>query len=192
MSSPSTLVVRAGAVLAGSFLLAACGSGGSSSGGLYGNPQAPSSSSTGSPAPAGRYGNPPARSGSGSSGSPAEGDVKAASSRFGSILVTPQGMTMYAFAIDTKGHSNCTGSCASYWPPVPAADAPAHPATGVTATFGSITRSDGTKQLTVDGYPMYTYAADRTAGDANGQGVNASGGLWWVVSPDGSWDTKTH
>ncbi|GAB3442587.1 hypothetical protein GCM10027517_19860 [Phycicoccus ginsengisoli] len=200
MSSPSPTTLRAAAAVAGALLLAGCGSSsGSSGGGLYGNAPAGSSSaggsaattsSSGSSAAAGRYGNPPARS-SASSVVAGGGGVATAGSRFGTILVTSQKMTMYAFARDTKGHSNCTGSCATYWPPVPAADAPTHPVPGVTATFGAITRSDGTKQLTVDGYPMYTYAADRAAGDVNGQGVNASGGLWWVVSPNGSWDEKT-
>lgn len=185
----------AGTALTAAFLLAACGSNGSSSsGGLYGNAPAGSSTSASSTPPSrsytagGRYGNPPARAG-GSSSTPG-GAPTTAGSRFGTILVTPQRMTMYAFAIDTRGQSHCTGSCATYWPPVPATDAPKHAVPGITATFGSITRSDGTKQLTVDGFPMYTYAADRSPGDVNGQGVNASGGLWWAVSPNGSWDTR--
>lgn len=197
MSQPSTSHTRtaavvAGTAFAGALLLAACGSSGSSSsGGLYGNAPAGSStsasrtSSSSSSAAGGRYGNPPARAGGSPGGAPTT-----AGSRFGTILVTPQRMTMYAFAIDTRGQSHCTGSCATYWPPVPATDAPRHAVPGITATFGSITRSDGTKQLTVDGFPMYTYAADRSPGDVNGQGVNASGGLWWTVSPNGSWDTR--
>ena len=197
MSRPSTPSTRtaaaaAGTALSAALLLAACGSNGSSSGGLYGNASgssSTSSSSTSAPsssAAGGRYGNPPARSGSPAA---ASGAPTTAPSRVGTILVTPQRMTMYVFAIDPRGQSRCTGSCATYWPPVPAGHAPTHPAAGITATFGSITRPDGTKQLTVDGYPVYTYAADRTPGDVNGQGVNASGGLWWALSPNGSWDT---
>ena len=200
MSQPSTSLTRTATVVAvtafaGALLLTACGSSGSSSsGGLYGNAPGGSSTSISSTSPSsgsaagGRYGNPSARAG-GSSSTPG-GAPTTAGSRFGTILVTPQRMTMYAFAIDTRGQSRCTGSCATYWPPVPATDAPTHAVPGITATFGSITRSDGTKQLTVDGFPMYTYAADRSPGDVNGQGVNASGGLWWTVSPNGSWDTR--
>ena len=60
---------------------------------------------------------------------------------------------------------------------------------GVTAQLGSITRSDGTKQLTVGGWPVYTYAGDSSSGMANGQGKNLSGGLWWVLSASGVKDT---
>lgn len=112
--------------------------------------------------------------------------VRLATTSAGKVLVDPNGMTMYAFAKDTLGHSNCTGSCASYWPPVPGSTA-THTASGLTARFGTIKRSDGSSQLTVDGYPMYTYAGDSAAGQANGQGQNLSGGVWWVVAGDGSW-----
>lgn len=211
MSSPSTTaastVVRAAAAVAGAVLLAGCGSGGSSGGGLYGGPPGGSSSPSGGTTATGgtvssgarggyggtgggRYSNPPAGSGQ-SSGSSGGAGVATAASALGTILVAPGEMTLYAFAADTRGHSSCSGSCATYWPPVPAADAPAHAVPGVTATFGAITRTDGTRQLTVDGYPVYTYAGDRRAGDVNGQGVNASGGLWWVLAPDGSWNRRT-
>ena len=167
MSSSTTFRTCTGAAFASALLLAACGSTGSSSssgGGLYGDAPAGSataptggssnSGSSGGSSASGRYGNPPARSSA--SGPAAGGAVTTASSRFGRILVTPQRMTMYAFAKDTRGQSHCTGSCATYWPPVPAADAPPHPVTGVTATFGSASRPDGARQLTVDGFPVYT------------------------------------
>lgn len=163
-SRTGSLVGAAGAAF---LLLAACGTSGSSSGSAYGaQPRASRTS---------------AATGSGST-------VGTAGSKLGTILVTPRKMTMYAFAIDTPGHSRCSGSCAAYWPPVPAADAPKASPQGVTATFGAITRSDGSKQLTVNGYPMYTYASDTSPGQVTGQGINASGGLWWAVSPNGSWD----
>ncbi|MFC4786439.1 COG4315 family predicted lipoprotein [Nocardioides sp. MAHUQ-72] len=145
---------------AGLLLLAACGSGGG--GGS-------SSPSTGS-------------SPSGGTGSVAVGSTSA-----GTVLVDPAGMTLYAFANDSKGHSTCSGSCATYWPPVPGADAPNGATSSVMAKFGTIKRSDGSSQLTVNGFPMYTYAGDSAPGQANGQGKDLSGGLWWVVAPDGSW-----
>jgi predicted lipoprotein with Yx(FWY)xxD motif len=113
--------------------------------------------------------------------------VKIGTTPAGKVLVAPDGKTLYAFASDTKQHSVCTGSCASYWPPVPGSDAPKGTVGGMTATFGSIKRADGSTQLTVNGYPMYTYAGDSASGQDNGQGKNLSGGLWWVVSPKGSW-----
>ena len=93
---------------------------------------------------------------------------------------------MYSFAADKKGVSNCTGSCLTYWPPVSSSKAP-KAASGVTAHLGTITGNDGKKQLTVDGWPMYTYVGDNGPGDTSGQGLNESGGLWWVVAPDGTW-----
>jgi predicted lipoprotein with Yx(FWY)xxD motif len=69
---------------------------------------------------------------------------------------------------------------------VPAADAARGATAGVTATLGSIKRPDGSTQLTANGYPVYTYVGDHATGEANGQGTNLSGGLWWVVSPSGA------
>jgi predicted lipoprotein with Yx(FWY)xxD motif len=116
--------------------------------------------------------------------------VSTASTDAGKILVDAQGRTMYAFAADSKGKSNCSGSCLTYWPAVPAGSKTPSASVGVTATFGVLHRQDGTAQLTVDGWPMYTYVGDTKAGATTGQGKNLSGGLWWVVSPSGKWITK--
>jgi predicted lipoprotein with Yx(FWY)xxD motif len=117
----------------------------------------------------------------------ATGTLAVAPTDAGKVLVDPHGRTLYAFAADTKGHTTCTGSCASYWPPTPAGSLPGSTPKGVTATLGQIARPDGTMQLTVDGYPMYTYVGDSKPGQAKGQGLNESGGLWWVVSASGTW-----
>jgi predicted lipoprotein with Yx(FWY)xxD motif len=103
----------------------------------------------------------------------------------GTILVDPQGKTLYLFEADKPNVSHCTGVCLQYWPVVAAtAAAPLSPS-GVTATLGSITRSDGSKQLTVDSWPVYTYRGDTAPGMTAGQGTNLSGGLWWVLATDG-------
>lgn len=99
------------------------------------------------------------------------------------VLVDSQGMTLYWFAIDTSGKSNCSGSCATYWPPV---KGPLSAGSGVTGTLGVITRSDGTKQATYMGHPLYTYVGDKTPGQATGNGKNLSGGLWWEMTVSGS------
>jgi len=105
----------------------------------------------------------------------------------GNVLVTAKGMTIYAYAIDKKGKSNCTGSCATYWPPVSASQTPKKHIAGVTAKFGVLKRSNGFKQLTVNGYPAYTYGSD-TPGKASGEAV---GGVWWAVAPTGKWIKTT-
>ena len=163
MRTLSRPTTLAGLAGAGLLLLSACGSGGSN------------------------YGSSPS---SGSSPTPS-GTVSVGSTDFGKVLVDPAQMTLYAFANDSRGHSACSGSCATYWPPVPGSDAPKQSMASISATFGTIKRSDGSSQLTVDGFPMYTYAGDGSPGQANGQGTNLSGGLWWVVSPDGSWVKDT-
>jgi predicted lipoprotein with Yx(FWY)xxD motif len=88
-------------------------------------------------------------------------------------------MTLYQFAKDTKDTSNCTGQCATAWPPAAASTAPAAPA-GDSGTVGLITRPDGTKQVTYNGLPLYRYSKDTKQGDTAGQGV---GGAWKVVQP---------
>jgi predicted lipoprotein with Yx(FWY)xxD motif len=103
----------------------------------------------------------------------------------GTVLVDSKGMTLYAFAADSPGKSNCTGSCLSYWPPVHVSGSLSH-SSDVTGKLGTIKRSDGTTQLTVNGWPMYNYVSDSSPGQASGQGLNLSGGNWWVVSPSGA------
>ena len=89
------------------------------------------------------------------------------------ILVNADGFTLYTFANDTAGTSNCTGSCATVWPPLtPGSSAPTGGA-GVTGTLATITRSDGTKQVTYAGKPLYTFQSDSSAGMASGDGVNS-------------------
>lgn len=96
----------------------------------------------------------------------------------GTILVDANGRTLYRFQLDHQGMSSCTGSCASLWPPltVPSGSQPAA-GTGV-SSLGVIQRSDGTHQVTYQGYPLYLYKGDTAAGQTHGNGV---GGVWSVV-----------
>jgi len=99
----------------------------------------------------------------------------------GDVLVASTGRTIYLFTNDSVGHTTCTGGCAQNWPPV-AAGAALAVGHGVTATLGSITRPDGSHQLTVNGHPVYTFAGDSATGQSNGQRV---GGRWFVLGPAG-------
>lgn len=122
-----------------------------------------------------------------SSSSPAA-ELSVGSSSLGRIVVDGKGMTTYVFTKDTKGSgkSACAGACASNWPAVTTtSDKPS--VNGVTGAVGTITLADGTKQVTVDGMPLYVFAKDTKAGDVNGQGVNK---VWYVVGPDGAMVTK--
>jgi len=99
------------------------------------------------------------------------------------VLINAQGMTLYWFAPDTSTASKCTGSCATYWPPV---KGPVTAGSGVTGTLGTITRSDGTTQASYDGHPLYTYAGDTAPGQNKGNGLNVSGGLWYEMTVSGA------
>ncbi|MEV3856382.1 SCO0930 family lipoprotein [Streptomyces sp. NPDC050095] len=105
------------------------------------------------------------------------------SKKLGKVVTDSAGFTLYRFDKDTAQppRSNCAGDCLKAWPAVPAAGAEAAP--GVDPSLmGEVTATDGTKQLTIDGWPMYRYAMDTSPGDAKGQGV---GGTWFAAAPDG-------
>ena len=98
------------------------------------------------------------------------------------VLTNAKGFTLYSFAPDTATKSNCNGTCASFWPPV---KGPATAGSGVTGTLTTITRSDGSMQAAYDGHPLYTYVGDTAPGQAKGNGLNLSGGVWHVVPASG-------
>jgi predicted lipoprotein with Yx(FWY)xxD motif len=111
--------------------------------------------------------------------------VKTMSTSQGTVLVNSAGLTLYWFAMDTPTQSNCNGSCASYWKPV-LGTATAAAGTALPHGFGTIKRSNGQTQVTYDGHPLYTYTGDTISGQVNGNGLNASGGMWWAITPSGT------
>ena len=125
-------------------------------------------------------------SSSGSGGSGGSGSSPAASGstlgthKVGSatVLTNSKGWTLYWFVPDTSTKSNCNGSCIHYWPPVAG---PVTAGSGVTGTLGTITRSNGTKQATWNGHPLYTYIGDTGPGTDKGNGLNLSGGVWHAI-----------
>ena len=129
--------------------------------------------------------NTPAAGGNSSSAPAAAGASTVSQKTIGNqqVLVDSSGMTLYWFVPDTSTKSNCSGSCATYWPPV---KGPLTAGSGVTGTLGTITRSDGTKQATYLGHPLYTYVGDKGPGQNKGNGLNISGGLWWEMTVSGS------
>ena len=97
------------------------------------------------------------------------------------IVASANGMTVYTFANDVKdsGKSACTGGCIAKWPALTVASG-ATPTgdTGVTGKIATITRDDGTIQVTYNGLPLYFFASDKAPGDANGIYTN-----WAAVKP---------
>ncbi len=148
-------------------VLSACASSGSSSATAGSTPAAGASS--------------PASSAPASSSAGTSLDVKTIGGQ--QVVTNSADFTLYWFVPDTSTTSKCTGSCATYWPPV---KGPATPMSGVTGKLGTITRPDGTTQATYDGHPLYTYAADTAPGQAKGNGLNVSGGLWHEMTVSGA------
>ena len=104
--------------------------------------------------------------------------------KLGTILAAgPKHKTVYLFESDTASTSSCNGPCASLWPPVTGTASAGEGA--MSADLGTITRSDGTKQVTYKGHPLYHYARDGDAGDSYGQGLKSFGASWYVLAPSG-------
>ena len=145
---------------------AACSSGSSSSG---------STSSSSSPSAAA-----PASSAASST------VITTKTSSGGSFLTNSAGRAVYLFLADSTGKSACDGACASAWPPVIATGQPTATGGAQASDLGTITRSDGTKQVTYDGHPLYYFVGDTGPGTDKGQGVDGFGAKWWLVAPTGS------
>jgi predicted lipoprotein with Yx(FWY)xxD motif len=160
----------------GVLALAGCSqSGGAASPGYSGGSATAPPSSSASMSPSATPSNPSSASG--------ESELQTESSRLGTVVVGKAGMTVYVFDKDTagSGKSVCEGDCLVKWPAVVGgADTKAN---GITGQIGSITRSDGTQQVTLNGWPLYYYQGDAAKGDVTGQGV---GSVWWVVGADGN------
>ena len=97
----------------------------------------------------------------------------------GAVLASSRGLTLYYYTQDNpgSGRSACTGGCASTWPPLVApVSAPA--GVRLPGPLGTITRPDGVRQVTINGYPLYTYVGDKAQGQATGNGIE---GVWHVI-----------
>jgi predicted lipoprotein with Yx(FWY)xxD motif len=104
----------------------------------------------------------------------------------GEILVDSRERTLYLFKKDTAGKSRCSGSCAVNWPPLLVGGRPVA-GSGVKASeLGTTLRSDGKTQVVYNGHPLYRFIADTRPGSTTGQGLNAFGARWFVVSPAGN------
>lgn len=101
------------------------------------------------------------------------------SGTLGTYLTGAGGKTLYILTKDSANTSTCSGGCATNWPPltVPAGQT-ATAGAGIVGSLGTLTRADGTTQVTHNGAPLYYFAGDSAAGDTNGQGSN---GVWFVA-----------
>jgi len=156
------LPVKLGIPLASALLATACGSAAASS---------PSS------APA---------AGSSASASTTGTVISTQAGSAGAFLTAGSGRAVYLWAKDGMNMSACTGACAAAWPPVPATGTLTATGGAKASDLGTITRSDGTKQVTYDGHPLYYFVGDSAAGQTNGQGSDNFGAKWWLVASSGA------
>jgi predicted lipoprotein with Yx(FWY)xxD motif len=170
---------RVGAVAAligVSVLVAACGSSSSASTATTGSAAAASSatSSTATATPAAAKG----------------ASISTTSGADGTYLTGAGGRALYLWVADSKGMSSCSGACAKAWPPVISSGKPTASGSVKASLLGTIKRSDGTEQVTYQGHPLYYFVGDPKSGTTKGQGSDAFGADWWLVSPSGAAITK--
>jgi predicted lipoprotein with Yx(FWY)xxD motif len=173
-------VLVAVGLTAAALAVAACSSN-NTAGGAYGSGSATGSSGSGYGSGSGSgsgYGSGYGTS-SGSGTTSASGALRAETTSAGTVLASGQGMTLYYYTADKPGSgtSACTGGCASAWPPL-TGTVKAPSGVKLPGPIGSITRSGGVHQVTINGYPVYTYAGDKGPGQATG---NGEAGEWHVI-----------
>ena len=112
--------------------------------------------------------------------------VSTAKTSLGRILVNSNGRTLYLFEKDRNGKSACSGQCATFWPPLITSGKPRVAGGARAALIGTTRRADGRLQVTYNHHPLYTFVKDKKPGQTNGEGVDAFGAEWYVVSTTGS------
>ena len=103
----------------------------------------------------------------------------------GTYLTGTSGKALYLWVADSRNKSVCSGACAQAWPPVTVKSMPTASGGAVSSDLGTISRSNGTKQVTYQGHPLYYYVGDTHSGTITGQGSNGFGAKWWLVTPKG-------
>ena len=113
--------------------------------------------------------------------------VELQNTKFGKVLADARSRTLYMFEKDKRGSkkSTCFGQCAAAWPPLTTTGKP-KAARGVSASkLGTINRGHGVKQVTYNGWPLYRFQGDTRARQTNGEGLDAFGAHWYVLSSAG-------
>jgi predicted lipoprotein with Yx(FWY)xxD motif len=111
--------------------------------------------------------------------------VKTRTGKLGTYLVDGAGRTLYLFEKDKTSKSRCYGSCAHGWPPLMTTGKPKARGKARQKLLSTSRRRNGKRQVVYHGHPLYYFIADKKAGDTKGQGIDAFGAEWYVVSPAG-------
>jgi predicted lipoprotein with Yx(FWY)xxD motif len=110
----------------------------------------------------------------------------------GEYLVSRNGFAVYMFKADTQGKSDhpavsaCSADCLAAWPPVTVEGQPAASGNVKPELLGTLTRDDGTIQVTYNGWPLYFYAEDYAPEDINGSDIEDFGEDWYLLGPNGN------
>jgi predicted lipoprotein with Yx(FWY)xxD motif len=112
--------------------------------------------------------------------------VSTAKTSLGRVIVKSNGHTLYMFGKDRNGKSACSGQCATFWPPLITSGKPRATGGARASLIGTTRRADGRLQVTYKHHPLYTFAKDKKKGQTNGEGLDAFGAEWYVVSTAGS------
>jgi predicted lipoprotein with Yx(FWY)xxD motif len=169
-SRSNGLIRRLAGTLGVAALVAACGAGGGAT-----NPPA----SAGQPATAGSTGAAPTMAATSAAGL----TLEVVTASVGDYVAGKDGKALYIFTPDTGTTSSCTGECATNWPPlVVTAIGDVTAGTGVTGALATITRDDGSLQVTLGGQPLYYFRNDTAAGETKGHEAND---VWFLAAPDG-------
>lgn len=104
---------------------------------------------------------------------------------YGTYLVDAQHQALYVLSADAKNKSTCTGACAKTWPPLTVSGKPKAGSGVAAGLLGTISRNDGSTQVTYGGKPLYTFSKDSAPGDTKGEGVKAFGGTWTLIDDYG-------
>lgn len=111
--------------------------------------------------------------------------VATARTGLGTIIVDGRGRSLYLFEKDAHGRSACSGTCTVYWPPLLTTGKTTALAGAKASLLGSVRRSDGSRQVTYAGHPLYFFSGDAKRGQTNGEGLKDFGAGWYVVTPAG-------
>ncbi len=166
MKRKITLLISAAAPVAIALIGAGCGS-----------------STSGSPYSSAPYGS--AVKASAPNGIAGAATVGVANSPLGRVVVDSKGRTLYLFEKDKNRGSACYGQCATYWPPLLTQGKPVARAGAKQLLLGTTRRANGSAQATYAGHPLYRFVEDREPGQTKGEGSQAFGAGWDVLSPAG-------
>jgi predicted lipoprotein with Yx(FWY)xxD motif len=111
--------------------------------------------------------------------------VGTTTSSLGTFLVDAKGRALYLWDADHGSKSTCNGACATDWPPLTTTDTPKASGKAKASLLGTTKRSDGSREVTYAGHPLYYYAGDTGPGQTSGEGSDGFGSPWWVVTPAG-------